>query len=60
MTTITEHYSSNAYESDRAAMTARNARARELRRQGWTVTCKTWDFTDLARARDYTLEATKE
>ena len=42
------------------ALRLRNARAKELRKQGWTVKCKTWDFIDLARCHVYSLEATKE
>jgi len=41
------------------AMRLRNARARELRKQGYTVKCSTWDFTDLAREVVSILEATK-
>ena len=47
----------NKYKTDGEAMKARNARARELRHQGWTVDCHMWDFTDLGRGRSYTLEA---
>jgi len=42
------------------ALQLRNARARELRKQGWTVQCKKWDFTDLARCSVYTTYATRE
>lgn len=42
------------------ALQRRNARARELRKQGWTVECKKWDFTDLARCSVYTIYATKK
>lgn len=37
----------------------RNRRARELRQDGWKVTCKKWDFTDLAREIIYTIEASR-
>jgi hypothetical protein len=37
----------------------RDRKARELRKQGYTVECKTWDFTDLARAISYELTATR-
>ena len=37
----------------------RNARARELRKQRWSVKCQRWDFTDLARCSVYSLEATR-
>mgnify|MGYP001612682858 CR=1 FL=1 len=51
-----EHFTSEKYGTDHGARKARDARARELRKQGFEVTCKMWDFTDLARDRDYTLE----
>jgi len=38
----------------------RNARARELRKQGWSVKCQKWDFTDLARCCTYSLEAARK
>jgi hypothetical protein len=57
---VEEHFTSTKYGDDKQAMQARNKRARELRKQGFAVTCKTWDFTDLARARDYTLKARRD
>jgi len=50
----------NSYPDDAAAMKARNARAKELRKQGYKVECKTWHFEDLARGSSYTLKARKE
>ena len=47
------------YPTEAAAMQARNARAKELRAQGYTVKCKKWDFSDLARGASFTLDATK-
>lgn len=35
----------------------RDARARELRKAGWTVTCGTYDYTDLGRFVMYWLNA---
>lgn len=52
---MTEHFPTTKYPDEKAARRARDLRARELRRAGFTVTCKRWDFTDLARAIDYTL-----
>ena len=40
------------------AMQIRNTRAKELRKQGFNVVCKKYDFTDLARSCAYVLEAT--
>jgi len=58
---VKENYRASDYGNDAGeAMRVRNARARELRKEGFTVTCKKWDFTDLARDVNYTLEATKE
>ena len=37
----------------------RDAEARRLRKEGWEVVCKKWNFTDLARTRYYTLAAKK-
>lgn len=54
---ITEHYPDDKYPD---AMQRRNKRARELRKQGWTVKVGTADFQDLARATSYWLEAEKE
>jgi hypothetical protein len=38
----------------------RDRRAKELRKQGFTVKCQKWDFTDLARSCSYSLTATRE
>ena len=51
---MTEHFSTDKYGED--ARKARDRRARELRKQGYQVTCEKWDFQDLARCIDYTLE----
>jgi hypothetical protein len=40
-------------------MKERNRKARELRKEGWTVKCSTIDFIDLARAVIYLIEAVK-
>ncbi len=56
-TFIREHFPSHTHGSDRAAQRARNSRARELRKAGYTVKCSAWDFSDLARTRDYVPEA---
>lgn len=48
------------YASAEDAKRARDARARELRKAGYTVKCAKWDFSDLARAVRYTLEARKD
>ena len=53
---MTEHFTTTKYGTDQAAKKARDAKARELRKQGFTVHCLKWDFTDLARTRDFTLE----
>ena len=54
---IKECYTDDKYSD---AMQRRNRRARELRRQGWTVKSGTTSFQDLARATSYWLEAEKE
>ena len=54
-----EHFTTAKHGSDQAARKARDARAKELRRDGWTVVCKRWDFTDLARTIDYALEGSR-
>lgn len=56
---IDETFTDTKFGSEKAAMQARNKRARELRKEGFSVKCKTWDFTDLARCRSFTLEARK-
>ena len=53
---MTEHFTTSKFSTERVAMQARNARARELRKQGYEVECKKWDFTDLARCVDFTVE----
>jgi hypothetical protein len=55
---IYEHYSFVAW-GRREALRARNARARELRREGFTVVCQTWNFEDLLRDTVASLEAWK-
>jgi hypothetical protein len=47
------------YATEQDAKRARDQRARELRKQGYTVKCEKWSFSDLARAVRYTLEASK-
>jgi hypothetical protein len=54
---IEEGYSDTKYGPD--AMKIRNRRARDLRKQGYEVTCKTWNFTDLSRSMYYTLKGRK-
>ena len=38
----------------------RDAKARQLRKDGWTVKTETYDFTDLGRFRGYGLTANRE
>ena len=57
---LEEHFTTTKYGDDKTAKRARDLRAKILRASGYTVVCKRWDFTDLARCRDFTLEATKE
>ena len=38
----------------------RNKRAKELRQEGWSVTCKKWDFAGLGGEAIYAIEASKE
>lgn len=38
----------------------RDAKARQLRKDGWTVKSVTHDFTDLGRFKAYELTATRE
>jgi hypothetical protein len=45
------------YPDEASAKRARDARARELRKAGYTVTCAKFSFQDLARASRFTLEA---
>ena len=56
---IQEHFTTTKYGDDKAARKERDRRAQELRSQNWTVECKRYDFTDLARCRDFVLTATK-
>jgi flagellar biosynthesis protein FlhB len=53
---VKEGYSFPKYPD---AKKIRDRRARELRKEGYTVEVKTWDFQDLARGMYYTLEAKK-
>jgi hypothetical protein len=53
---IKEGYSDTRYPD---AKKIRDRRARELRKEGFIVEAKTWDFTDLSRSIIYTLEAKK-
>jgi len=53
---IKEGYSNTKYPD---AKKIRNRRARELRKDGYKVEVKTWDFTDLSRSMYYTLEGSK-
>jgi len=56
MPNVTEHFRTiPGRVDDKTAQKWRNARARELRKAGFTVWSHTWDFTDLARCRDYTV-----
>ena len=57
---IEEHFTTTKYGDDRTARKARDQRARELRAQGYLVECRRYDFTDLARCRDFTLSARRE
>lgn len=45
------------FEEQYTDMNQRNRIAREMRNDGWTVTCKKWDFTDLARAVVFSISA---
>ena len=54
---VEERYPDDKYPD---ALSLRNRRARELRKEGWTVKCETFDFTDLARCRVYHLLATRQ
>ena len=42
------------------AMQLRNQKARELRKEGWTVKCGTTSFSDLARDAYYWIEAKRK
>ena len=52
----TEQYSTNQWGIAQARK-ARNARAKALRKEGFIVECRTWQFQDLARDGVFTLEA---
>lgn len=54
---IDETYSEGRYPNARKL---RDQRARQLRREGWTVECRKWDFIDLARCYAYSLHAERE
>lgn len=54
---ISEFYCISDWGSE--ACSRRNRRARELRREGYTVECRKYDFTDLARDIAYSLLAYK-
>ena len=54
-----ERFTGNKYGGEQNAKLARDRRARELRKDGWTVKSEKWDFSDLARDVMYTLEARK-
>lgn len=56
---IREHFTRDTYGNDQCAQRERNRRARDLRKQGYVVCCSTWDFADLARVKDYALDARK-
>lgn len=57
---ITERYTTpNHYPTDKEAAAARNARAKELRAAGYTVTCKKWNFGGLGYGSSFTLVAVK-
>jgi hypothetical protein len=53
---IKEGYSDTKYPD---AKKIRDRRAKELRKQGYIVEVKTWNFTDLSRSMFYTLEGKK-
>jgi len=56
---FTEHFPSDKHGGDTEAKRARAERVKALRAQGYEVRTEKWDFTDLARCRDYTLTAMK-
>ena len=53
---LRELYAVSRY-GEHQARRLRDQRARELRRSGYTVACKKWGFTDLARDSAYGLRA---
>jgi len=53
---INERYST---KTDPLAKRNRDKRARELRKQGYTVTCEKWSFPDMGLSDLYTIEAKK-
>lgn len=58
-TCIREMYMVSDWGDEAQARRARDRRARELRKLGFTVECKKWDFTDVARDIGFGLEAWK-
>ena len=60
MTLIEEKFTTpNKYPTDQEAQRARNARAKELRAQGYTVECKKVSFAGLGYGSMFTLKATR-
>jgi len=58
--TIEERFTTpKNYATEQEASKARNARAKALRAEGYTVKCQKWDFSDLARGASFTLTAHK-
>jgi hypothetical protein len=53
---IEERYST---KTDPLAKKNRDRRARELRKEGYTVTCEKWSFPDVGFSDMYTIEAKK-
>ena len=47
------------YPDESSAQKARNARAKELRAQGYTVKCAKWDFGGLGYGASFTIDAVK-
>lgn len=54
---VAQIYRGKDWPSLAEAKKARDQQARALRQQGYTVECKKWDFTDLARDIAFTLLA---
>jgi hypothetical protein len=48
------------YATEQDAKHARDTRAKDLRAQGYIVKCAKFDFSDLARAVRFTLDARKD
>jgi hypothetical protein len=58
--TISEKFTTpKNYPTEAAAQAARNARAKELRAQGYTVKCKKWDFGGMGYGASFTIDAVK-